>query len=275
MAAYADYDAATLTALIGEKLKEVSAMQAALAKLLKKGAGSVSGSSEKKKRTARGPIAWTEWTREVREMFPKYWAKWMTQDKPGTVVEFAAAMKAKKSAEYAEFEAAFKAKQAAAKAAADSDSSDEEVGSKKSSKSKASSKGGAGAGAGSRKAAALVSDSSSSDSSDSSDSSSDEEEVAPPPKKLTKPKAPVSAATLPVAAPLVVTSAKRSHAPVHATVWNFGGQAYYKTADGGVWEVDLDDDGAQILGDWCGVYVASEDRIDNTAEEPATKPLTM
>jgi len=115
MAAYADYDAATLNALIGEKLKEVSAMQGALAKLLKKSGGSVSGSSEKKKRAARGPIAWTEWTRGIKELYPKQWAKW-SEAKAGTVVEFAAAMKTKKADEYAAFEQKFKARQAIASA---------------------------------------------------------------------------------------------------------------------------------------------------------------
>jgi hypothetical protein len=248
MAAYSEYDAATLTALIGEKLKEVSAMQAALVKLLKKSGGSVSGSSEKKKRAARGPIAWTEWTREVKTLYPKYWTKW-SEAKSGTVVQFAAAMREKKPEEYATFETEFKAKQAAAAAlAADSSDSEEDEAPKA---KKATSK-----------KPVLV---------ESSDSSSSESEEEKPASVVHKKR---SLKTTKPAAGGAGASASAS-APAHATAWTFGGQSYYKTAANQVWSVDLDDEGERVLGDWAGLYMPSEDRIDDSAAEPNTKPRVL
>jgi hypothetical protein len=248
MAAYSEYDAATLTALIGEKLKEVSAMQAALVKLLKKSGGSVSGSSEKKKRAPRSPIAWTEWTREVKTLYPAYWAKWSAA-KTGTVVQFAAAMREKKAEDYAAFEAEFKAKQAAAAAVAAAASSDEEEDDDMPKVAKKPAK----------KAPVVLSDS----------SESEEEKPASVVQKKRTLKA------KPAAGGAGAAAHAPAHAPAHAALWTFGGQSYYKTATNQVWSIELDDDGDQIVGDWAGLYMPSEDRIDDSAAEPSMKPLIL
>jgi hypothetical protein len=262
-------DGPALNALISKKLKELAALQAAFNKLYTKGGGSVSGSSEKKKRAGRGPIAWTEWTRKVRELYPKQWSKWSAA-KSGTVVQFAAAMREHKPDDYAAFEAKFKAEQAAAAAAvSDSDSSEDEAPKKKT--SSAPRRGGAGAGATAHKA--VASDSSSSSESSDSDSDSEEEVKAPPsaPASVTR-KKPVRKPVAAPAAAAATAAPARTHAAPVAKPWNFEGHSYYKTDDNGVWEDGIDeDDGTESLV-WCGVYVPDEGRIDNMVDAPATKP---
>jgi len=150
-------------------------------------------------------------------------------------------MKSKKADDYAAFGQKFKARQAIAAATVAAEVSDSEDDAPA---PKAKKVVGAGAGAGAKKAVL-----------DDEDSDEDEEEAAPAPK----------------AKPVVVVK----RAPAHAALWTFGGQSYYKTAANHVWEVDLDDDGNQVVGDWAGVYLPSEDRIDDAVAEPATKPAVM
>jgi hypothetical protein len=91
------------------------------------------------------------------------------------------------------------------------------------------------------------------------------EPTEPAEKPTEKPKA------APKAAPKAVV--KKASAPVEEWVppaegsvkkWNFKGKNYLRSSDNGLWLVASDGS----VGDWVGVYLPAEGRIDDSAEEP-------
>jgi hypothetical protein len=76
-----------------------------------------------------------------------------------------------------------------------------------------------------------------------------------------KAKAPVAAVKPALKKPVVAWSCPADGA-VHP--WTYKGMKYLRNSDHQVWREDADGG----CGDWCGVYLIDEDRIDDTVEEP-------
>jgi len=62
----------------------------------------------------------------------------------------------------------------------------------------------------------------------------------------------------------VAKKAEEEREPAPVKSWAFKGKSYYKNSDNEVWKKGSDGS----LGDWVGIYMPSEDRIDDSVADP-------
>jgi multidrug efflux pump subunit AcrA (membrane-fusion protein) len=75
----------------------------------------------------------------------------------------------------------------------------------------------------------------------------------------------VKAAVKPVAKPAAKVAAWSCPADGAVHPWPYKGKKFLRNSDNQVWEEDADGG----CGDWQGVYIEAEDRIDDSVEEPS------